>query len=121
VILVVEDHPDTQSAVAEHLSQRGFEVLVASDGETAMRLARARRPDLVYLDLCLPHISGYEVCEQIRADQDLRDLVVLMTSARGPVERVAHSLEAGADVYVSKPFDLEELAEHIERSLAAAR
>ena len=119
IVLVVEDHPDTQSAVAVHLSMQGFEVLVASDGETALQLARARRPSLVYIDLCLPRISGYEVCERIRADAELGGIVILMTSAGGAVEKQAHSLEAGADIYLPKPFDLEELTEYIEASLAS--
>src|SRR5215831_11737255 len=117
MILVVEDHPDTQSAVAIHLSMHGFEVLVASDGETALQLVRERRPSLVYIDLCLPHISGYEVCERLRADAELRGIIILMTSAGGMVDKEAHSLEAGADMYLPKPFDLDELREHIERSL----
>jgi DNA-binding response OmpR family regulator len=115
LILVVEDHPDTQSLVAEHLRQNGFEVALASDGVTAMELIRERRPELVYLDLNLPHISGYDVCEQVRADPDLKDVAILMTSARTTVDVRAFALEAGADAYLPKPYDLEELTSHIEQ------
>ena len=109
LVLVVEDHPDTQSAVAEHLAESGFEVAVASDGLAALEFVRERHPQVVYLDLNLPHISGYDVCEQIRADPALADIVIVMTSARGSLDVRAHALEAGADAYVPKPYSLERL------------
>jgi len=115
LVLVVEDHPDTQSMVAEHLTERGFEVVVAADGITAMQIIRDRRPRLVYLDVNLPHISGYDVCEQIRADPELNDVAVLMTSARHSIDVHAYSLEAGADVYMPKPYNFNELMGHVER------
>jgi len=115
LVLIVEDHPDTQSMVAEHLTGRGFEVVVAADGITAMQIVRDRRPRLVYLDLNLPHISGYDVCEQIRADPELEDIAILMTSARHTVDVHAYSLEAGADVYMPKPYNFEELTDQVER------
>jgi DNA-binding response OmpR family regulator len=114
LVLVVEDHPDTQSAVAMHLAECGFEVAVASDGLTALQFIRENHPALVYLDLNLPHISGYDVCEQIRADPDLKDIIVLMTSARGSLDVRAHALEAGADAYVPKPYSLEQLVASVE-------
>src|SRR5262245_60975567 len=71
LVLVVEDHEDTQSCVAEQLADYGFEVLTASDGESALSLIRERHPALVYLDMMLPNVSGYDVCEEIRADPSL--------------------------------------------------
>lgn len=109
-VLVVEDHPDTQSAVVEHLMQCGFEVTVAADGLTAMKLLRETRPDVVYLDMNLPHISGFDVCEQIRADPELRDMGIMMVSAQASINVEAFCFEAGADAFVGKPFDLEQLA-----------
>ena len=119
LILVVEDHPDTQAAVAEYLGQRGFDVEVASHGEDAMRLLREKRPDLVYLDMNLPRISGYEVCEQIRTDGDLQETGILMTSAQSSLQVEAFCLEAGADAFLAKPFEIEEVAEQISRILLA--
>ena len=115
LVVVVEDHPDTQSAVAEQLRECGFEVEVASDGLTALAIIRERRPELVYLDLNLPHISGFDVCEQIRADPELKDVVILMTSARGTLDVRANALEAGADAYVPKPYDFEQLLAQVEK------
>jgi len=112
-VLVVEDHPDTQTAIAEHLIRCGFEVTVAADGLTAMRLLHETRPDVVYLDMNLPHISGFDVCEQIRADPELREMGVVMVSAQASINVEAFCFEAGADAFVAKPFDLEELAKLI--------
>ena len=119
LVLIVEDHPDTQSAVAEVLEDLGWDVAVASDGDLALHIMRDRRPDVVYLDLNLPHISGYEVCEEMRTDPALRNIPVVMTSARVTVDVRANSLEAGADVYVAKPYDVDHLVSLMEDLLAS--
>jgi two-component system phosphate regulon response regulator PhoB len=116
-VVVVEDHPDTQSLVVECLEQWGFEVSVASDGIAAMEMIRERRPDLVYLDMNLPNISGYEVCEQIRAEPNLGKVIILMTSARSTVDVQAHALEAGADAFLPKPYTFDRLMSQVQELL----
>ena len=118
LVLVVEDHEDTQACVAEQLADYGFEVVTASDGEAAMRLMRERRPALVYLDMTLPKASGYEVCEQIRTDPSLRDIPVVMTSAHTSINVHAACIEAGADAFVPKPFQLDVFADMIRRMVS---
>jgi len=118
LVLVVEDHEDTQTCVAQLLEEYGFEVATASDGESAMRLIRERRPALVYLDMNLPNLSGYDVCEQIRTDPLLRDIPVVMTSAQTSVSVHASCIEAGADAFVPKPFQLDVFAEMIGRMVS---
>jgi two-component system, OmpR family, phosphate regulon response regulator PhoB len=118
LVLVVEDHEDTQAFVAHHLEGYGFDVATASDGESAMRLMRERRPALVYLDMNLPNLSGYDVCEQIRTDPSLQDIPVVMTSAQKSVNVHAACIEAGADAFVPKPFHLDALADMIARMVA---
>ena len=115
LVLVVEDHEDTQTCVAEQLADYGFEVLTASDGESALDLIRERRPAVVYLDMNLPNVSGYDVCEQIRADPSLQDIPVVMTSAQTSVSVRAACIEAGADAFVPKPFHLDAFAEMLGR------
>jgi DNA-binding response OmpR family regulator len=115
VALVVEDHADTQSALAAHLAQHGWDVELASDGYAALRIVREMQPRLVCLDLNLPNISGYEVCEQIRGDAAVHDTIILMVSARCTVDVRAYSLEAGADAYLPKPYDLDELLIVVDR------
>jgi DNA-binding response OmpR family regulator len=115
LVLVVEDDPDIQSLVVEHLIAQGFEVCVASDGEAALRMARERSPGLLCLDLNLPRMSGYDVCEQIRTDRGLKDISILITSARNSLDVKAFALEAGADAALTKPYRLPQLAAEIER------
>jgi two-component system, OmpR family, phosphate regulon response regulator PhoB len=118
LVLVVEDHKDTQTCVAEQLADYGFDVMTASDGESAMRLIRERRPALVYLDMNLPNVSGYDVCEEIRADPSLQDIPVVMTSAQTSINVHAACIEAGADAFVPKPFQLDLFAEMIGRMVS---
>jgi DNA-binding response OmpR family regulator len=115
LVLLVEDDPDIRSLVAEHLIKIGFDVCVAADGERAMQMIRERLPGVVCLDLNLPRISGYDVCEQIRADPTIKDISILITSARNSLDVRVFSLEAGADSYLTKPYGMKQLTHEIER------
>jgi DNA-binding response OmpR family regulator len=115
--LVVEDEPSVRKRMTDHLTQLGFEVLAVSDGDAALSVLQERRPDLICLDLCLPRISGYEVCERVREDPALQDLVVIMTSERASLEERAHSYEAGADAYLGQPYSFDKLAREVEKLL----
>ncbi|HKQ69814.1 MAG TPA: response regulator [Polyangiaceae bacterium] len=121
LVLLVEDEPSLRRQVAEHLTRAGLEVVAVTDGHAALSMIRERRPDLVCLDLRLPRISGYEVCEQIRVDPDLRDVAVLMTSERFSLEVRAHSYEAGADGYIDKPYTLDQLTKEVTRLMSRRR
>ncbi len=108
-ILVVEDEPDIQELIRYHLDQAGYHVETASDGNAALHALRRRRPSLLVLDLMLPDRSGTEICREIRADPDLKDLPVIMVTARSDeVDRLL-GFELGADDYVAKPFSPREL------------
>jgi DNA-binding response OmpR family regulator len=115
----VEDDPDIRALVVEHLLAAGFDVGQARNGEIALQMIRERAPDVVCLDLNLPRISGYDVCEQIRADVAIKDISILITSARNSLDVRVFSLEAGADAYLTKPFGLNELTDEIERLFEA--
>ena len=115
LVLLVEDNPDIQSMVAAHLLEAGFDVCLAQDGEIAMQVIRERLPGVVCLDLNLPRISGYDVCEQIRADLTLQHISILITSARNSLDVSVFSLEAGADAYLTKPYAMKQLTDEIER------
>ena len=121
VVLVVDDEPDVVDLVRYRLRGAGMTVLVATDGLGALKAAREHRPDLVVLDLMLPHMNGEEVCRQLRADRDTAAIPVLMLTAKGePTDRIA-GLEAGADDYLSKPFSPRELILRAEAILRRAR
>lgn len=108
-LLIVEDERDLALLLEFNLREQGFDALTAGNGEEALRIARERRPDLILLDLNLPDISGLEVCRALKGDGGLRELPVVMLTARGEeMDRVA-GFEVGADDYVVKPFSIREL------------
>jgi two-component system, OmpR family, phosphate regulon response regulator PhoB len=116
-ILVVDDEPDLLELVRFQLAQAGFEVETARDGRTSLEAIRRRRPSLVVLDWMLPDLPGTEVCRQIRSDPRLRDLpILLLTAKTEEVDRVV-GFELGADDYVTKPFSPRELALRVQAIL----
>jgi CheY-like chemotaxis protein len=119
-VLVVEDSPMFRRMLSDMLQSLGYtRVLEAFSGQAAKELLAEQRPDLVCLDLTLPDISGYEVCEHIRATPALQDVPVLMISARTQTMDRAQAEEAGASGYLIKPFTPEELRHQVERVMAA--
>src|SRR5262245_49652331 len=109
-VLVVEDEGDIANLIKHTLERSGeYEVAIATDGEAALRAIEADPPHLIILDLNLPVMGGFDVCRIIRARPRMRDLPVIMVTARTTeLDRVA-GLEMGADDYVTKPFSLREL------------
>ena len=120
-ILIVEDEQDIALLVATTLETEGYVCHVASRGDDALDLALRVRPDLVVLDLLLPGLDGVEVCRLLRKDPRTASAGIIMLTARcSPIDRVT-GLEAGADDYVDKPFDLRELVARVNTSLRRAR
>jgi two-component system phosphate regulon response regulator PhoB len=108
-VLVVEDEPDIVALVAYHLAKAGYRVSTAATGTDALDLARQECPALVVLDLMLPGLSGFDVLEQLRADESTRDIAVLMLTARREEPDRIRGLSLGADDYLTKPFSPQEL------------
>jgi two-component system phosphate regulon response regulator PhoB len=108
-ILVVDDEPEIVALVAYHLAKAGYRVSTASNGEDALDAARREHPDLIVLDLMLPGMSGFDILEQLRAEEGSRDVAVLMLTARREEPDRIRGLELGADDYLTKPFSLAEL------------
>jgi DNA-binding response OmpR family regulator len=116
-LLVIDDEPDIVELVRYHAEKAGFLCLTATDGRSALRLARAEHPDLVVLDLMLPDLDGLEVCRQLRRDPAMTQLPVIMLTAKAEeVDRVV-GLEVGADDYVVKPFSPRELMARVKAVL----
>ncbi len=109
-ILVVDDEPNIREVVGLYLRQDGHAVVVAADGEEALRLYRQARPDLVVLDLMLPGLSGLEVCRRIQGE---RRVPLIMLTAKGEEEDRIVGLGVGADDYVVKPFSSRELVARV--------
>lgn len=108
-VLVVDDEPDVLRLLGFNLEQAGFDVECVGTAAEALIAAGKRPPAVVVLDLMLPDISGIDVCKNLRADENLRDLGVLMLTARGDDDDRITGLEAGADDYVVKPFNVREV------------
>ena len=120
VLLVADDDEDILTLVQLRLARSGFEVIVARDGEEALRLAEERCPDLAVLDWMMPKLSGLEVLRAIRASESTSHIPVLLLTARASDSDVQAGLDAGADDYVAKPFSPQELAGRVQTILAAA-
>tara|TARA_B100000700_G_scaffold229379_1_gene253571 strand:+ start:2567 stop:3265 length:699 start_codon:yes stop_codon:yes gene_type:complete len=108
-IYIVEDEPDIRETLAYNLSQEGFKVSEFSDAESCLNKIQKKKPDLLLLDLMLPGMSGLDLCKEIRADINLKNLAIIMLTAKGEeVDRII-GFELGADDYVTKPFSVREL------------
>ena len=116
-ILVAEDDPVTRRFVVSLLEERGYEVLVAEDGEHALATAKSARPDLIVSDLVMPYRDGYEVLRAIRNDDRIKDTPVLILSMRDHEEDIVRGLEEGADDYVVKPFNAREFVLRVRKLL----
>ena len=108
-ILIVEDELDIQKLVHRILTANGFEVFKASNGEEGLIKATTLKPDLIVMDLMMPGMSGLEVCRLLKKRQDTKDIPVIILSALNrPVDH-EYARDAGADKYISKPFQIDEL------------
>jgi DNA-binding response OmpR family regulator len=116
-ILIVDDEPDVVVPIQFLMEQQGYRVMAAERGEDALDLIYHYKPDLVILDIMLPGIDGYEVCEIIRLDPNYRDVRVMFLTAKGRKADIAKGLALGADAYLTKPFSNDELVAKVKELL----
>lgn len=116
-VLVIEDEQDIQELIRYNLAKEGYRVTLAETGEDGLSHVRNQTPDLILLDLMLPGIDGLEVCRQIKADQTLRPVPIIMLTAKGEESDIVTGLELGADDYVTKPFSPKVLVARIRAVL----
>lgn len=120
-ILIVEDDLDLAEMLNAYFRVQGYEILTATWGEEAVRMAFEHAPDLVVLDIRLPDITGYEVCKQIRANRQTADLpIIFLTEKRDRVDKLT-GLELGVVDYITKPFDIQELRLRVRNTLRRAQ
>lgn len=116
-LLLVDDDPDILTLLQAKLKKEPYDIFTASEGEAALNMVRTQKPDLVVLDVNLPGLSGLEICRSLRADKETREIPIIMLSSRGEeIDRVL-GLEFGADDYVTKPFNTQELILRINNVL----
>jgi two-component system phosphate regulon response regulator PhoB len=120
-VLVVEDEPDVVDILRYNLERAGFEILIATSGDSGLDLARTMRPDIIVLDLMLPGMTGQEVCRALKGDPNTETLPVIMLTAKGELHERVKGLELGADDYVTKPFSPRELVLRLQALLKRHR
>ncbi|WP_112321789.1 phosphate regulon transcriptional regulator PhoB [Oceanibium sediminis] len=120
-VLIVEDEDALRQLLSYNLGKEGYTVASSADGDEAMMAVDEEKPDIVLLDWMLPNRSGVEICRQLRAQAETRDLPVIMLTARGEEEDRIRGLEIGADDYVTKPFSMTELVARMRAVLRRTR
>jgi DNA-binding response OmpR family regulator len=110
-ILIVDDEPAIRKFVRANLEARGFEALVAADGDEAIQIIEKELPDLIILDIMMPKVDGFEVCRQVR---EWSQIPIVILSARGGEMDKVKCLEMGADDYITKPFGVDELMARVK-------
>ena len=108
-ILIVEDNEMNRDMLSRRLKRRGYEVLVAVDGEMGIALARTQTPDLILMDMSLPLIDGWEATRRLKADETLKHIPVIALTAHAMASDREKAIEAGCDDYDTKPIDLTRL------------
>jgi DNA-binding response OmpR family regulator len=116
-ILIVDDEPGIVVPVQFLMQQQGYTVLVAEDGHDALDMIYKYQPDLVLLDIMLPGIDGYEVCEIVRLNPKLRNVKIIFLTAKGREVEIAKGLALGANAYITKPFSNAELVAKVKTVL----
>jgi len=119
-VLVADDDPSTRALIDMALQEAGYDCVLATDGRSALELARATRPDLVVLDVGMPFMTGDEVHRELRRDRRTRYIPVVFVTAKNATGEVAARLRNGADDFITKPFDVEELVARIASALRRA-
>ena len=117
-ILIVEDDPATQMLLANRLESWGYQPLKASNGDEAIQIAKEQQPALILLDTILPKMDGREVCRQIKQDDEIKHIAVIFLTALELADHIKAGMDLGADDYVIKPIDPEDLQRRIRVCLA---
>ena len=116
-ILIVDDEPGVVVPIQFLMEQQGYRVMIAERGEDALDLIYQYKPDLVLLDIMLPGIDGYEVCEIVRLNPDFRNIKIVFFTAKGREMEIAKGLALGADAYITKPYSNAELVAKVKELL----
>ena len=116
-VLICDDEPYIRESVSYVARDEGYEVLTAEDGEEALRLAREQLPDLIFLDLMMPRLNGFQVCEALKSDAATRGIHVIILTARGQEIDRDRGKDVGAEEYLTKPFSPRKLRQRMHEVL----
>lgn len=116
-ILIADDNENIRDALTYLLEDEGYELVLARDGADTIRKVRELRPDILFLDIMMPEVNGYDVCRTIKNDPDLRSTYVIMLTAKGQVAEQERGKAVGADEYIVKPFSPMEILAKVKHIL----
>jgi DNA-binding response OmpR family regulator len=116
-VLIADDEPNIVVSLEFLMKQQGYEVKVARDGEEAFAAVAAFGPDLILLDVMMPRMSGYDLCQKVRENAAWQDIRIIMLSAKGRDVEVTKGMAVGADAYVTKPFSTKDLLARVREML----
>ena len=116
-VLVVDDEPNIVRSLEFLMNQAGYEVRIVRDGEQALRAIADEPPDLILLDVMMPKRDGYQVCSEVRANPDWRDIRIIMLTAKGQEAEREKGIQLGADDYITKPFSTRALVRKVREHL----
>ena len=116
-ILIVDDEPNIVRSLNFVLNKEGYDVSIAEDGEQALTMIRSSKPDLLILDVMMPKKNGYDVCLDVKSDPALRDIYVLILTAKGREDEREEGLSQGADEFITKPFSPMMIAARVKELL----
>ena len=113
-ILVVEDELKIRNVISMYLKKEGFSVIETGNGLEALSLTEKEKPDLIILDIMLPGMSGYEICRKIKSNEDTKNIIIVILSAKGQEWEKSEGYQVGADLYVTKPFSPKQLIDNVK-------
>jgi DNA-binding response OmpR family regulator len=116
-ILIADDNENIRDALTYLLEDEGYDLLLAKDGADTLRKVRERRPDILFLDIMMPEMNGYDVCRTIKNDPQLKSTYIIMLTAKGQVAEQERGKEVGADEYIVKPFSPMEILAKVKQIL----
>jgi len=117
-ILVADDDPQILELVTGILKAEGYDAIAADNGEDALRLAREKKPSLIFLDIKMPKKDGIEVCKELKADDATKYIPIVMLSSTGQLQEIQRAMFHGADSYITKPSDRQRILETVKSALS---
>ena len=108
-VLIADDNEQNRELLYAYLADEGYEIIMANDGQATIDAVAANQPDVILLDIMMPRMSGYEVCEQLKADPEKRGIPVLMVTALNEMGDIEKAVKAGCDYFLTKPVNQLEL------------
>lgn len=118
-ILIADDNENIREALTYLLEDEGYKIWLARDGADALKQTREHRPDILFLDIMMPVMNGYDVCRAIKTDPELKNIYVIMLTAKGQVAEQERGKDAGANEYIVKPFSPMEILSKVKTILGA--